>query len=105
MAELPLAVAVAVGSVVVAAVPATALLAEALAVASEVVVLAGWPFCACRAAIRVCIKADMACAGFCVEDVLLVDVLPEDALVAAALVAEALPDKPITSPTPSAESA
>ena len=45
-------------------------------------------------------NADMACAGFCVEDV-----LPEDVEVVAALVAVLLLDEPSALPTPSADSA
>lgn len=69
---------------VVATVPETAPVAVVPVTLSGVAELAACAFCACSAAIRLCMKADIACNGSCVEEALL-DVLP--AVVAPALVA------------------
>ena len=77
-------------ALVLATAPAAAVGSVASVVA---VVLAVWPLCACRAAIRLCMKADMACEGSCVEEV-----APEEAL---ALALAPLLDAPALLPTPS----
>lgn len=83
------------GAAVFASVTVELAAAPETAVASvdAAVVLAAWPFCACSAAIRLCMKADMACWGSWVEDV-----PPVEAL---ALVLVPLLDALVLSPTPS----
>lgn len=79
-----------------AVVLATAPVAAAASVVAAVV-LAVWAFCACSAAIRLCIKADMAWAGSWVDEV-----PPEEALAPAlVLVLVPLLDALALPPTPS----
>lgn len=66
-----------------AVVLATAPVAEVASVAA--VVLAAWPLCACNAAIRLCMKADIACEGSCVPPVEALAVVLAPLLVALVL--------------------
>jgi hypothetical protein len=80
---------------VLAVVLATAPVAAALS--ADVAVVTDWLFCACSAAIKLCIKADIACEGSCVDDVPLDAVLvAEPAAALVPLVDELVPSLPMS---------